>query len=146
MLSGGSAQGVGVGLLPLARRRLGLENDMVWSGVSMTVEKHVARLVAAVLAVTVVLVVGPAGVAMAAPPNITIDHPLAGSSTTDQTPPFSGTTDDVLNSVTLHIYAGTDTAGSPVQTLTVLALLELLPLEGTWATEPESALAPRHYP
>jgi hypothetical protein len=111
----------------------------------MRVEKHVARLVAAVLAVTVVLVVGPAGDVMAAPPNITIDHPLTGSSTANQTPPFSGTTDDILDPVTLYIYAGVGTGGSPVQTLTVLALLQLTPLEGTWATEPESALEPGQY-
>jgi len=145
MLSGGKTQGVGVGLLPLARRRLGLENDMVWSGVSMTVEKHVARLVAAVLVVTVVLVVGATGDVMAAPPNITIDHPLTGSSTANQTPPFSGTTDDILDPVTLYIYAGVGAGGSPVQTLTAIALLELTPLEGTWAAEPESALEPGQY-
>jgi hypothetical protein len=106
----------------------------------MTVEKHAARLVAAVLAVTVVLVVGLAGDVMAAPPNITIDHPLTGSSTANQTPPFSGTTDDILDPVTLYIYAGVGTSGSPVQTLTVLA-----PLEGAWETEPESALEPGQY-
>jgi hypothetical protein len=145
MLSGGKMQGVGVGLSALARRRLGLENDMVWSGVSMTVEKHVARLVAAVLAVTVVLVVGATGDVMAAPPNITIDHPLTGSSTANQTPPFSGTTDDILDPVTLYIYAGVGAGGSPVQTLTVMALLELTPLEGAWAAEPESALEPGQY-
>ena len=106
----------------------------------MTVGKNVARLVAAVLAVPVVLVVGPAGVAMAAPPNITIDHPLAGSSTASQTPTFSGTTDDVLDPVTLDIYAGASAGGSPVQTLTVL-----VPLESTWAATPGSALAPGQY-
>jgi hypothetical protein len=111
----------------------------------MTVRKHVARLVAVVLAVPVVLVVAPASVAMAAPPNVTIDHPLAGSSTNDQTPPFSGTTDDILDPVTLDIYAGASAGGSPVQTLTVPVLLGLAPLEGTWAAEPESALEPGQY-
>jgi hypothetical protein len=118
---------------------------MVWSGVSMTVGKHVARLVAAVLAVPVAIAVVPAGVAMAAPPNVTIDDPLTGSSTTDQTPPFSGTTDDVLDPVTLNIYPGASAGGLPVQTLTVLALLELGSLEGAWAAEPESALEPGQY-
>jgi hypothetical protein len=111
----------------------------------MTVRKNVARLVAVVLAVPVVLVVAPAGVAMAVPPNVTIDHPLAGSSTNDQTPPFSGTTDDILDPVTLYIYAGASAGGSPVQTLTVPVLLGLAPLEGTWAAEPESALEPGQY-
>jgi hypothetical protein len=118
---------------------------MVWSGASMTVERNVARAAAAVLALLFVLVVGPEGVAMAAAPNIAIDAPLAGSSTNNQMPPFGGTTDDVLDPVTLHIYAGTDTSVSPVQTLVVLAPQELTPTEATWATVPESALEPGQY-
>jgi large repetitive protein len=117
---------------------------MVWSGASMTVERNVARVAAAVLAMLVVLVMGSTGVAMATAPNVAIDAPLAGSSTNNQTPPFSGTTDDVLDPVTLHVYAGTDTTGSPVQTLVDLAPLEIAPAEATWATAPES-LEPGQY-
>ncbi len=91
----------------------------------MTVERNVGRVVAATLLVLAVLLALSAGVAMAAPPDIAIDAPLTGSSTNDQTPPFSGTTDDVdvLDPVTLDIYAGTDTSVAPVQTLVDLAPL-----------------------
>jgi len=111
----------------------------------MTVERNVARAAAAVLAVLVMLVVGPAGVAMAAAPNIAIDAPLTGSSTNNQTPFFSGTTDDVLDPVTLHIYAGASATGSPAQTVVVLAPQELTPTEATWTTAPGSALEPGQY-
>ena len=110
----------------------------------MTVERNVARVAAAVLAMLGVLVMGSTGVAMAAAPNVAIDAPVAGSSTNNQTPPFSGTTDDALDPVTLHVYAGTDTTGSPVQTLVDLAPLEIAPAEATWATAPES-LEPGQY-
>jgi hypothetical protein len=118
---------------------------MVWSGASMTVERNVARVAATVLAVLGVLVVGSTGVAMAAAPNIAIKAPLAGSSTNNQKPTFSGTTDDVLDPVTLHIYAGTNTAVLPVQTLIVLAPLQVAPQEATWEVTPESALEPGQY-
>ncbi|MGA8365311.1 MAG: Ig-like domain-containing protein [Solirubrobacteraceae bacterium] len=110
----------------------------------MTVERNVALVAAAVLAVLAVLVMGSTGVAMAAAPNVAIDAPVAGSSTNNQMPPFGGTTDDVLDPVTLHVYAGTDTTGSPVQTLIDLAPLEIAPGEATWVTAPES-LEPGQY-
>ncbi len=111
----------------------------------MTVERNVARVAAAVLAMLGVLVMGSTGIAMAAAPNVAIDAPVAGSSTNNQTPPFSGTTDDILDPlVTLNIYAGAVAGGSPVQTLPVLALVEIAPLEATWAVAPES-LEPGQY-
>jgi hypothetical protein len=70
----------------------------------MMAKRDVARAVAAVVVLLFVLVVGSVGVAMAAAPNITIDDPLTGSSTNNQTSPFNGATDDVLDPVTLAIY------------------------------------------
>jgi hypothetical protein len=118
---------------------------MVWSGASMTVEMKVARVAAAALAVLAVLLAGSAGVAMAAAPQVAIDAPAPGSSTNSQTPPLSGTSDDPLDPVTVHVYGGTDTTAAPVQTLVVLALLEIVPLEVTWTTAPEAALEPGQY-
>lgn len=110
----------------------------------MTVERNVARVAVAALAVLAGLVVGSTGVAVAAKPNVAIVAPLAGSATNDQTSPLSGTTDDVLDPVTVHVYAGTDTTASPVQTLVDLAPLEVAPSEVTWTTTPE-ALEPGQY-
>src|SRR5579862_4529265 len=104
---------------------------MVWSGASMTVERNVGRVAAAMLAVLVVLVVGCEGRAMAAAPSITIGAPSTGSSTNSQEPTFSGTTNDVLDPVTLDIYAGTSAGGSPVQTSIDLVPLEIAPQEAT---------------
>jgi hypothetical protein len=102
-------------------------------------------MAAAVFSVLVVLVVGSEGAAMAATPNVTIDAPLTGSSTNNQKPTFSGTSDDVLDPVTLDIYAGASAGGSPVQTSTDLAPLEIAPHEATWSTAPESPLEPGQY-
>ncbi len=110
----------------------------------MTVERNVARAVVAMLAMLVVFAGGSQGAAMAAAPSITINAPLAGSSTNNQTPPISGTTNDVTDQMTVNIYAGASAGGTPVQTLFVSAL-EISPLEGTWATAPKSALEPGQY-
>ncbi|HEY2282747.1 MAG TPA: hypothetical protein VGH60_04255, partial [Solirubrobacteraceae bacterium] len=99
----------------------------------------------AALTVLAALVVGCTGVAMAAAPIVAIVTPVAGSSTHEQKPQFSGTTGDVLDPVTLHIYAGTDTNASPVRTLVDLAPLEVAPSEASWATTPESPLEPGQY-
>ncbi len=118
---------------------------MVWSGASMTVERNVGRVAAAMFAVLAVLVVGCEGRAMAAAPSITIGAPLTGSSTDNQEPTFSGTTNDVLDPVTLDIYAGTSAGGSPVQTSMDLVPLEIAPQEATWATTPALPLEPGQY-
>jgi Big-like domain-containing protein len=118
-----------------------MQHDMVWSGVSMTAGKHVARAAIAGFAAVVILFLAPAGAAMAAPPNVAIDAPLTGSSTNDQTPAFSGTTDDTLDQITLEIYAGATATGSPVQAPTALPV----PLEGRWSAVPASPLAPGEY-
>ena len=114
-----------------------MEDDMVWSGVSMTAGRNLARAVATVLAVLIVLAVGCGGVALAAEPVLTIDHPLTESFTNDQTPAFSGTSDDVLDPVTLKIHEGSSATGKLVQPpLTDLAPLETGLLEATWEVTP----------
>ena len=112
----------------------------------MMVERNIARMIAAALGVLAGLVVSICpGVALAAKPNVAIVAPVAGSSTHEQTPQISGTTDDVLDPVTLHIYAGTDTTALPVQTLVDLVPLEVAPAEATWSVAPEPALEPGQY-
>lgn len=111
----------------------------------MRARRTLARSVAAMCVVPIVLFAGSQGVAIAAPPTVTIDHPLTGSSTNDQAPPIEGATDDVLDPVTVRIYEGASAAGTEVQTLVVPAPLEVAPLEATWATAPSSNLAPGQY-
>ena len=113
-----------------------MEDDMVWSGVSMTAGRNLARAVATVLAVLIVLAVGCGGVALAAEPVLAIDHPVADSYTNNQTPTFSGTTNDTLDPVTLKIYEGPSATGLPVQTLTDLTPLETGLLEASWEVTP----------
>ncbi len=110
----------------------------------MTVERNVARVVAAALVALASLLVGSTGVAMAAAPNLAIVAPAAASSTREQAPRFSGTTDDVLDPVKLDVYAGTDTTASPAQTLVDPAPLEVGLAEATWSATPET-LAPGQY-
>lgn len=110
-----------------------------------TALRALVRAMLVVLAVPAVFVIGPAGVAMAAAPNIAIDQPASGISTNNQTPLFSGTTDDILDPVTLEIYEGGSATGSPVQTLGMLAPVEIAPLEGSWEVTPTMALAQGQY-
>ena len=105
----------------------------------MRAGRNVARAAAAVIfAACVVLVGGLQGVAVAAP-IITIEHPLAGSSTNNQSLPFSGTTTDMVDAIVLTLHQGGST-GSVVQTLHLPT-----PLLGTWETAPESPLAEGQY-
>ena len=79
------------------------------------------------------LVAMPAASALAAPPSITISEPPGGSFTRSRTPLFSGTTNAPLGGfVTLDIYSGSVTGGSPVQQQFALPFLE-----GTWEITPE---------
>lgn len=119
---------------------------MAGSSVQMrAAQRALVCAIMAVLAVLVMLVIGPEGVAMAAAPNIAIDQPISGSWTSNQIPLFSGTTDDILDPVTLEIYEGGSATGSPVQTMGVLALVEIGPLEGSWEVAPVTALDPGQY-
>ncbi|HWX97334.1 MAG TPA: Ig-like domain-containing protein, partial [Solirubrobacteraceae bacterium] len=76
---------------------------------------------------------GSVGVASAAP-TLTISQPVAGSSTNNPTPPFSGTTDDAVDSIVLKIHEGGST-GSVVQELSIPG-----PFVGTWQATPGSPL------
>ena len=100
----------------------------------MTAGRNLARAVATVLAVLLALVLG-CGVALAAEPVLTIEHPVTESYTNNQTPTFSGTTSDTLDPVTLKIYEGSAT-GRLVQTRTDPAPLETGFLEASWEVTP----------
>ena len=78
----------------------------------------------ALLAAILASLIGPVGGAAAEPPSVAITWPTNGRVTNNQTPAFSGITNQPYNeftekpvSVTLRIYAGTSVAGEPVQTL-----------------------------
>jgi hypothetical protein len=60
----------------------------------------------------------PAGSAMAAAPHVTIAQPHPGSYTNNQTPAVSGTTNDLVDPVTVKLYAGASASASPVRTAT----------------------------
>ncbi len=111
----------------------------------MTVRRRLACASAVVLAMLAALAVASAGTALAAAPTLAIESPHSGISSKDQSLPFSGSTDDPLDPVTLAIYAGPAAAGTPVQTPTLLAPVELGPLEGTWEIAPETPLAQGQY-
>jgi hypothetical protein len=78
-------------------------------------------------------------VAAAAAPEVVIKQPVAGSSTNNQSLPFSGTTSDMLDAIALKIHEGGNT-GAVVQTLTPPT-----PILGTWETAPETPLTPGDY-
>jgi hypothetical protein len=106
------------------------------------------RTVAAVAMVLTALVVGCTGTVWAAGPTITIGHAFSGSLTTETIPTFTGGTNDILDPVTLKVYAGASASGSPVQTSTSMPVpTKLLPLpsEGTWSITPGSPLKSGQY-
>jgi hypothetical protein len=111
----------------------------------MTARRKLACASAAVLAMLAVLAVASAGSALAAAPTLAIESPHSGISSKDQSLPFSGSTSDPLDPITLAIYAGPDAVGTPVQTPTLLVPVELGPLEGTWEISPETPLAQGQY-
>ena len=94
-------------------------------------------LLRAIVVSLVAVALGPAGVAAAETPDITIASPSNGSVINNPTPSFSGATNDPLDEVTLNIYAG-PTAGlaPPLQTLN----MPLPPGDGTWSVGPSEAL------
>lgn len=65
-------------------------------------------------------------------PTVRLTAPANGSATTDSTPLFSGTADQPA--VTVSVYAGTETTGTPVQVLSATAV------GGAWSVAPLSAL------
>jgi hypothetical protein len=97
--------------------------------------------VAAVIATLLTLAAAPAGVALAAAPELKIEQPVTGSFTKAQTPSFAGTTNDILDPVTLVVYAGSDTKGTQVGTSPMPFPLLGEAWEGTF----ESPLQPGTY-
>jgi len=93
-------------------------------------------LLCAAIASLAAVAAGPISVAAAEPPNITIASPSGGTVTNDQTPSFSGTTDDPLDEVELNIYPGTS-VGTPLETLAT----SFPPVDGTWSLEPTAPLS-----
>jgi uncharacterized protein with FMN-binding domain len=97
------------------------------------------------LAVTVVAALVALGSAtdsaLATPPTLSITSPTQGSFTNNQKPPFSGSTSDsnILDQITLKLYAGASAEGTPVQMVTTSPTTA-----GTWTVEP-SALEPKQY-
>lgn len=118
----------------------------------MMVRRHVARAIATALGALIVLVVAQQGTALAAAPELAIDQPLEATATANQTPVFSGTTNDVLDlitlgfdPVTLDIYAGASATGSPVQAWTAFAPTQEGLLEDTWEITPATPLEQGEY-
>jgi large repetitive protein len=89
----------------------------------------------------VAVAVGPISIAMAEPPNVAIESPTNGSVSNNQTPSFSGVTDDALTNVTVNIYAGSTVGETPLQMLSTL----VPPLEGKWSVGPAETLADGEY-
>jgi hypothetical protein len=95
-------------------------------------------LLRAVLVGLVAIAYGPVGIAMATPPILTLESPTNGSVSHNRMPSFSGTSNDILDDVTLNIYAGTSVEPTAlVQTLPML----LPPLVGAWSVGPAEPLA-----
>jgi hypothetical protein len=84
----------------------------------------------------VAIAVGPAGTAIAAPPNVTITSPLNGSVSNNQTPSFSGLAEEAGGEVTLRIYSGPTAGGTLIQELSTL----LLSVGGSWSLGPAEPL------
>lgn len=129
-----------------------MDDDKVWSGFSMMARRNVARAIATALGVLIVLVAAGQGVALAGEPELTIDEPLNATATANQTPVFSGTTNDVLDTatsafdpVTLDIYAGGAAAGTPVQVWTALVPSQAGIGEDTWEITPATLLEHGEY-
>lgn len=110
----------------------------------MTAGRNVARAAVTALATIVVLIAALQGSALAAAPELLIKQPTSGSATNQQTPVFAGTTTDIVDPVTLQIYAGETAGGSPVQPLLQPVLVEISPTEASWEITPAS-LAPGQY-
>src|ERR1019366_4816237 len=135
------------GIEAQARRRLPPRFGGAWSRqrslerhLSMTVGRQVARALTAACLTLGLLLGAVQAPAMAAPPSLTITQPSANGSTRDATTVFAGTTSDTVDSVTLAIYAGTDTQVPPVQTS-----LAIVPVGESWETSAASSLSDGQY-
>jgi hypothetical protein len=104
--------------------------------VGNSIGRESKRLAHAAGVVLALLALGGFGTASASA-SITIATPTPGSFVGDSTPAFTGATDDLVDEVTLEIYAGTAVdEGSIAQTLTTTSP----PIGGTWSLEPTAPL------
>jgi hypothetical protein len=117
----------------------GLEQgEMVGNPIRRKASRRLTRATAALLVLLALGGIGPASAAGA----ITLDAPAPGSRVADSTPAFGGATDDLVDEVTLDIYAGSAIdEGALAQTLTSASP----PIGGTWSLEPTAPLADGTY-
>ena len=105
----------------------------------MTAE-DAARAIATVTLTLAAIVIGPVAVAAAAP-NLAIEQPVTGSTSNNDLPVFSGSSEDELNPVTVKLYAGTSAEGEPVSAL----VTTLPPFGGKWEVAEEAPLEQGQY-
>jgi Big-like domain-containing protein/PKD domain-containing protein len=117
----------------------GLEQgEMAGNPIRRKESRRLAHATAVLLALLALLGIGAASAAGA----ITLEAPPPGSRVADSTPAFGGATDDLVDEVTLDIYAGSAVdGGAVVQTLTSASP----PIGGTWSLEPTTPLADGTY-
>jgi hypothetical protein len=84
----------------------------------------------------VVMALGPAGRATAAPPNVMIMSPANGDETNSETPRFSGIAEAGAGEVTVRIYAGEAAEGAAVQEWSTAVVSE----GGAWSLRPTAPL------
>jgi Bacterial Ig-like domain len=102
--------------------------------------EHVARAGVAAICAAVALLISGGTLAYAAP-SLSITKPRSGGYTANSTPGFEGTSDDTLDPVTLALYPGTNTTGTPLQT----PLVQFAPLTESWLASAESSLPDGQY-
>ncbi|HTB69654.1 MAG TPA: Ig-like domain-containing protein, partial [Solirubrobacteraceae bacterium] len=99
--------------------------------------KAIGRLARTTIAAALLFVLAPAANALAEAPAVTLTSPAAGSSVATHSPAFSGATNDLIDEVTLRIYAGTSVEPTTlVETVTTL----FPPTGGSWSLEPTTPL------
>jgi len=91
---------------------------------------------AALLAMALMLLIGPLATAHAESPNLTITSPGNGSISKETNPTFSGSTEDLLDNVTVTVYSGTSVGGTQVGSESTA----LPPALGTWSIGPVATL------
>jgi large repetitive protein len=107
----------------------------------MMARRDAARALATALLTLALLCLGPVAGAWATPPNLIIEQPQAGSSTDQQLPLFTGTSEDEAEPVTIDIYPGAKAEGMPAGTATS----QSPPEGGQWSAAPKQALEQGQY-
>ncbi len=96
----------------------------------MISQKTMRTFCTALAAALALLVAGPLASASAAEPSIAITSPASGVSTQEHVQSISGTSSDTLDSVTVRIYEGVGTGGTPLP-----ALEPVSPVGGAWSVQ-----------